>query len=120
MAFSVAKAFIYALLQPLMRSYAQMINRNDIFKNVADVRKAVSAKVFEAMSNMNKVAFINDPRREATSVMLFMLALANAGRPEKVQDNQEPMYRSNPATDDYANMFKIGKEKYQNLVQYNY
>ena len=50
MAFSVAKAFIYALLQPLMRSYAQMINRNDIFKNVADVRKAVSAKVFEAMS----------------------------------------------------------------------
>ena len=75
-----------------------------------------TTKVFEAMSNMNKVAFVNDPRREATSVMLFMLALANAGRPEKVQDNQEPMYRSNPATDDYANMFKIGKEKYQNLV----
>jgi hypothetical protein len=56
--------------------------------------------VEQAMNNYNSVAFINDPRREATGNLFGMLALAN---------------NDNPNNQTYNNIFSIGNKKFAEL-----
>ena len=70
---------------------------------------------FEATKNMNQVAFINDPNREKVATYLSMLALANAGTVRNI--DMQDQYIPGPNNDIfYANIFKIGKQKYQDLL----
>lgn len=70
----------------------------------------------EATKNMNEVAFVNVPRKEKTVSYLGMLALSNAGT-VKQQPDMTDAYVPGPNGDtSYANIFKIGQQKYLDLM----
>ena len=71
---------------------------------------------FEATKNMNEVAFVNDPNREKVATYLAMLALANAGTVKTTQNMQDEYMPGRNGDIYYANIFKIGKQKYQDLL----
>ena len=71
---------------------------------------------FEATKNMNEVAFVNDPNREKVATYLAMLALANAGTVKSTPNMQDEYMPGRNNDIFYANIFKIGKQKYQDLL----
>tara|TARA_R110001583_G_scaffold65329_2_gene188786 strand:+ start:3188 stop:6904 length:3717 start_codon:yes stop_codon:yes gene_type:complete len=70
----------------------------------------------EATKNMNEVAFVNNPRREKVATYLAMLALSNAGTVKQQPDMTEAYVPGPNGDTNYANIFKIGQQKYLDLM----
>ena len=74
---------------------------------------------FEAMKNQNTVGMVNDPQRTSLSTLFFMLGLGNGGFIATRDENNNPipeMYVDGPNGQNfYADIFNIGKAKYQKL-----